>query len=897
MRAAHRLFARLRAHVRRGRMERDMDAELRFHVDAYADDLVRDGMPRAEAMRQARVEFGGIERAKEACRDARGTNVTDAFLQDLRYGARMLRKSPGFTAVAVLSLGLGIGANTAIFSVVDCLVFRPLPVEHPGDVVFLTSARNGYRPTTVFSYPDSLEIQKQTADAFSDIAAVGMFAMDGLTVDGKSQQMWPLYVTGNFFRLLGLKPALGRLFLPSEGSVAGADPVLVLSYPYWKSRFNGDPSIIGKNVSVNGHPMTIIGVAPEAFHGITSLMDFQGYIPIAMGAALKDVPKDFFGSRENAEIALIARPRPGISLSQAQAVLNIVAQRLSQQYATTNAKMSIRVLHLGPAGLAVDPSNPDTLAIVSAIFLTLAASVLVLACMNIANLFFVRAAARQREMALRAALGATRVRLVRQLLTESVLLALLGCVAGLALGLGGSRVFSSIPLHTSFPIILDFPFDWRVFAYALAAAILTGAMVGVAPALRAARGDMNQTLQAGGRTSTAGGHRLRSTLVAAQVGGSLTLLVVAGLFVRSLENAQHTDLGFDPNHVLNLTIDPHEAGYDETMARDFFKTLLDRSRSLPAVQSASLAASVPMGSDGGARATLRIDGYHLPNDRESSSAGYNAVSSGYFETMHIALLRGRDIRDSDNQESPRVAIINQTMADRYWRGVDPIGRYFHITGDPSHPIAVIGVARNAVENEIFRPDQPFFYVPLFQHYNPEATLQLRSAAAPEAVAREITGLIHSLEPAMPLFDVQPMTTALDTVNGFLLFRFAAGLAASLGILGLILATVGVYGVMSYAATQRTHEVGIRLALGEPPMHILKMVLRQGLGIVGAGVIAGVLAAAVMARLVRHFLFGVTPGDPLTYATAIALLAAVALQACYIPARRATKIDPMSVLRE
>lgn len=881
---------------RRQAREADLARELRGHLELEAEEHRSAGLTPQQAARAAHRALGNTLQIEEDVRAAWGFHGLETLAQDVRYGLRQLRRSPGFTLVAVLTLALGIGANTVIFSVVDCLVFRPLPVDHPESVVFLTAARKGRAPATVFSYPDSVEVQKQTAEVFSDVSAVGMFGMDGLTVDGKSQQMWPSYVSGNFFRLFGLKPAVGRLILPSEGVAPGADPVLVLSYAYWKSRFNGDPGIVGKQASVNGRPVTIIGVAPESFHGITSVMDFQGYLPLEMAAALKDVPQAFFASREMTEIGLIARTRSGVSLPQAQAVLNVVAQRLAAQYPATDAKMTLRVLHLGPAGMAVDPANPGTLSVVSALFLILAASLLALACMNIANLFLVRAAARQREMGVRAALGATRVRLVRQLFTESVLLALLGCGAGLALGLGGSRAFSSIPLHTSFPIILDFHFDWRVFAYAVAAAILTGVLVGVTPALRTARGDVNEILHKGGRTSTAGGHRLRSTLVAVQVGGSLMLLIVAGLFVRSLQNAQHTDLGFDPAHVLNLTVDPHEAGYEEKQAREFFHTLLERARSLPGVQSASLAASVPMSYGGGNAATLKIDGYQPANAQESPSAGYNAVTSGYFETMRIALLRGREIRDSDTQDSQRVAIIDQTMANRYWHGRDPVGLSFQTTSDPSHPITVIGVTRNAVQNGIFWPDQPYFYVPLAQQYNPEVTVQLRSVAAPDTVAGETTTMIHSLEPAMPVYDVQPMSAALDTFNGFLLFRFAAGLAASLGILGLILAIVGVYGVISYAASQRVHEVGIRLALGARPAQVLQMILRQGLMIVGAGVIAGVLAAVAMGRLVGNLLFGVGSGDPLTFAAATALLALVALLACYIPARRALRVDPMVALR-
>ncbi|MGB6876904.1 MAG: ABC transporter permease [Candidatus Acidiferrales bacterium] len=892
----HQIVFRFRAVLGKRKRDRVLDEELQTHLALLVEQNIERGMSPEAARREAKLSLGGAEQIKESVHDHRGWPLLETFVQDIRFALRMLRKSPGFTAVAILTLALSIGANTAIFSLVDCLVLRPLPVEHPGEVFFLTSARKGNGPRTAFSYPDFSDIQKQTANVFSDVSAVGMFVTDGLAVNGQSQPMWSNYVTGSFFGLLGLKPALGRLILPSEGSIAGADPVVVLSYAYWQSRFNGDPGVIGKKASINGVPVTIVGVAPKGFHGLTSLMDFQGYIPLGMGAMLKDVPKDFFAARHNAAVGLIARLRTGVSLQQAQAALNVVAQRLSQQYPTTDGKMTLKALHLGPAGLMVDPTNPEILPFVSSVFLILAGLVLVLACMNIANLCLVRAATRQREMAMRAALGATRARLVRQLLTESLLLALLGCVAGIILGLGGSTAFSSIPLHTSIPIILDFRFDWRVFSYALAAAVLTGVLVGIVPALRAARGDVNEILHDGGRTSTAGGHRLRSVLVAAEVGGSLMLLIVAGLFVRSLEKAQHTNLGFDPNRVLNLTIDPHEAGYDETQAREFFHTLLDRTRSLPGVQSASLAASVPMAYGGSNGATLKIDGYQPPKGQENPTAGYDAVSSGYFETMHIRLLRGREIRDSDTQNSQRVAVIDQTMADRYWRGQDPIGRRFSTTDDPSHPIEVIGIAKNAVENEIFWPDEPFFYLPFPQFYQPVATLQLRSAGAPEAMARETTGLIYSLESAMPVYDVQSMTTALDTVNGFLMFRFAAALAASLGILGLILAVVGVYGVISYAANQRMHEIGIRLALGAQPMQILKMIFRQGFIIVGAGVLAGVLAAEAMARLVGNLLFGVPPGDPLTYVTASALLAIVALLAGYIPARRAMRVDPMVALR-
>ncbi|HEV2224976.1 MAG TPA: ABC transporter permease [Candidatus Acidoferrales bacterium] len=877
---------------RKRALDNQLDSELRFHVEQQTSENIAAGMSPAEARRRALAQFGGLEFIKEETRDARGTHFVGTLFQDIRFALRMLRKSPGFTAVAVLTLALGIGANTAIFSLVDCLVVRPLPIDHPAQVAFLISSWNGSSSRTAFSYPDFQEIRKQTASIFSDLSAFRMFQMDGLTVDGKSDSMWGGYVTGNFFGQMGIKPMLGRFILPSEGSAAGADPVLVLSYSYWKSRFNGDPSVVGKKASVNGHPVTIVGIAPPGFRGLTSLMDMQGYMPLGMAVALNDAPPDLFTSREDTNLALIARLRPDVSLQKAQPALNVVAQRLSQEF---HGRMTLGALHLGPAGLAVNPTNPGALSLVSTIFLILPASVLVLACMNLANLFLVRAATRQREMAMRAALGATRSRLIRQLLTESLLLAALGCIAGIILGVAASSSFSSIPLHTSLPIILDFHFDWRVFAYALGAAVLTGVLVGIVPAIRAARSDVNEVLHEGGRTSTGGRQRMRSALVMAQVGGALMLLIVAGLFVRSLEKMQHTDLGFDPHHVLNLSIDPHESGYGETQTREFQKTLLDRARVLPGIESASLAVSVPMGyNDSGA--SLEIDGYQPPKGQKKPVAGYNSVSSEYFETMRIPLLRGRDIRDSDSQNSQHVAIINEAMADRYWHGQDPIGRHFTATYDPSHAMEVIGIAKDSYEADFFEQNEPFFFVPLAQNDNSYTTLQVRATAAPETMAREVTGLIHSLEPAMPVFDVQSMTTALDTLNGFLLYKFAAALAASLGILGLILAVVGVYGVISYAAAQRTHEIGIRLALGAQPMQILKMIFRQGFVIVGAGVLAGILGAVAMARLVDNLLFGVPPGDLVTYVTATALLAVVALLACYIPARRAMRVDPMVALR-
>ncbi|HKW87136.1 MAG TPA: ABC transporter permease [Candidatus Acidoferrales bacterium] len=879
------LFARRRA-------DEQLDEEVRSFADLLAHEKIKRGMNEAEALREAKMETGGIEQVKEQVREVRAGHFLETLWQDARYGLRMLHKSPGFTAVAVITLALGIGANTAIFSLVNWLVLRPLPIEHPSQVVFLESNYKDGGTRTTFSFPDFEKIQQQTSNILAGASAAQMFQIDGLSVDGNSAPMASCYVTGNFFMLLGVKPALGRLILPSEGGAAGADPVLVLSYSYWKSRFNGDPGVLGKKASVNGRAVTIVGVAPAGFHGPEGSLDMQGYMPLGMAATLQDAPEDFLTNEKGGNLELIARLKSGVNSQQAESALQVVAKQFSVEHPEWAA---IHALPLGSASLVTGPAVRPELNLVSSLFLILAGAVLVLACLNVANLCLVRVAARQREVAMRAALGASRGRLVRQLLTESVFLAFFGCGAGLVLGLVASRLFSSIPLRASLPFVLDFSFDWRVFSYAIGAAALTGILVGITPALRASRANLGEILHEGGRTAT-GRQGLRSMLVVAQVAGSLVLLIVAGLFVRSLEKVRHADLGFDPSHVLNATIDPHEAGYSQTQAQEFEKMLLDRARALPGVTSASLALYVPL-SYASYYTRLNIDGYR-PRPGEEVGAGYNAASSEYFETMRIPILEGRAILESDTQRSQRVAIVNQSFVNLYWHGQDPIGRHFSTVGDPAHPMEVVGIAKNSRDDDIFTNNDPFYYVPLAQHPSGSivVTLQLRIASPPNALAAGLTSLVHALEPAMPLFDVQTMTDALYGLNGFLLFQFAVGLAGSMGILGLLLAIVGVYGVVSYSANQRTHEIGIRLALGAQPRQVLGLVLRQGILIAGIGVFAGLLSAAAMAKLVANFLYGTSPMDALTYVATSVLLAAIALLACYIPARRAMRVDPMVALR-
>ena len=816
----------------------------------------------------------------------------ETLLQDIRYGARMLMKNPGFLIVAVITLALGIGANTAIFSMVDAFLLRPLPVKDPAQITVLAFQQKQGNFLTQFSLADYRDIRDQSTGVFSDVFAY-QFGLDGLSVDGKADRVMTNYVTGNYFSSLGLKPALGRLILPSEGDVPGADPVMVLGYSYWQTRFGGDPGIIGRKVSVDGQPITIVGVAPKDFVGVYPILSVQGYLPIGM-ATIAGNPSDFMTNRQIRNVPILARLRPGTSIQQAQAALAVISQRLAQEYPETHKNLSMRAFRELEARPNPDPNH--TVFVVGGLFLGLAVMVLLLACVNVANILLVRSTVREREMAIRAALGAARIRMIRQLLTESVLLALLGGVAGVLLGYWGSSALGSVNVQTDLPIHFDFGFDWRIFSFATAAALLTGIIVGIVPAVRASRGNLSAILHEGGRGVVGGKNRLRSALVVVQVAGSLMLLIIAGLFTRSLAQAQRTDLGFKPDHVLNLIMDPNEIGYNQSQTRDFYKNLLQRVRALPGVVSASTANATPMGYYNNFD-SLAIEGYQPPPGQPAPASLYNTISTDYFPTMGVSLLRGRNFTEADDENGQYVAIVSEAMAKQFWPDKDPIGRQFQMTTDPKHSLVIVGVAKDIRFNGLTGPFSPMFYAPYLQHQNGNSlqALQLRTAGAPETMIPEVEHAIESLAPQLPVFDVQTMTQALNTLNGLLFYKIGAVLAALLGMLGLVLAIVGVYGVVSYAATQKTHEIGVRMALGAQPADILKMVFREGLLIVGVGLLVGIGGALAAGQVVGSFLT-VSPRDPVTYAMVTALLLIVALSACFIPARRAMRVDPMVALR-
>lgn len=899
MRSVKRFLARLRNSAMRRRDDQRLQEEMEEHLALQIADNLRAGLSPAEARREALLKFGAVEAIQEGYWAEARLAFVESLLQDFRLAGRSLRKSPGFTLAAVVTLALGIGANTAIFSMVDTLMLRPIPVQQPFDLTYLAFPRDPTHFDSQFSGPEFRQLRDQTRAVFSEVNAMILGGLsgegeraDGLTVDGLTRPAQTLFASGGFFPMLGIRPYLGRFILPSEGNQPGADPVVVLSYRYWQARFGGDPGIVGKAAYVNGHPVTIVGVAPKGFFGPTPLIEMEAYLPLSMMTVETGGNTDFLTAPGSRHLLIIGRLAKGVTIQRANVVLASLGPQFTKHYPRPGVGNTLQARPLRPPAL-IDGPNPFPA--LAGLFLALAGMVFALACLNVANLALVRAISRQREMAVRAALGGSRARLIRYLLSETLLLTLSGAAIGILVGSFALRGVSSAAITTSLPIVFEFPLNLRVFLFAVGIAVLGAAIVSVLPGLRIATGNLSDTLHAGGRGVMGRSQRARSVLVAAQVAGSAALLTVAGLFMRSLESAQHADLGFDPTRILNVALDPGEIGYSQTRAADFYHQLLIQTRALPGVESASLSMIVPL-TDTVDSSEITIPGRVVPQGEELH-ADRNAVSPGYFKTMHITLLQGRDFLDSDTESSRRVAIVNEAMAKRFWPGINPVGQHFQRDGDARYQIEIVGLVRNSRTEDVYSPFSPAFYLPISQDYTSAQTLQVRTSDRPQAIAAEISSLARKLAPTAPVLSVRTMSDAIrNGPSGLLLFNLGAKLTGALGFLGLTLAVVGIYGVMTYAIGQRTQEIGLRMALGAQQGTILWMVSRQGIAIIASGLSIGLLTALAAGRLVGQFLVGIGPSDPITYITVSILLSVIALAACYIPARRAMHIEPTVALR-
>jgi predicted permease len=813
--------------------------------------------------------------------------------QDLRFSLRTLAKSPAFSAIAILTLALGIGANTAIFSIANVFLFRPLPVKDADRLAVIAIQSSAKADPDRVSYLDFLDY-KQQSTTFTDMTAYNLDLV-GLGIGGRAERVIAAEVPSNFFSMLGIRPAVGRLINPGEGDQPRTANVVVLGYSYWQKRFAGDPSIIGRGVSFDGHEATVIGVVEKQFHGPYAIVEMDAYAPIGM-SGIGTNSTSLFTDRDDREVVVLGTLKPGVTPQQAQVALQVVTQGLAEQYPTTNKGHIVRVFAERLA--RPEASSADSLPLIATVFLVLVGLVLMVACINVANLLLARSSARQKEIAIRASMGATRVRLIRQMLTESVLLAAAGGAAGALLGRWVCSALEQLRPLGDFPLRFGFTFDWRVFGYVAGIATASGILAGLAPALRTSGSNLNETLREGGRGLIGEGgrrHTLRNTLVIVQVAGSIVVLVAAGLFFRSLTRAESIDLGYDPHHLLNVGINPELQNYDRPRAEAFFRELLRRARSLPGVESATVAFTVPLSyySAGG---SIYREGQILDPLHQTPSAGRNIVDPTYFSTMRTPVVAGRAFTEADTRSSQLVAVVNQSMAKALWPDQDPIGHKFSYKGEKGPFVTIVGVARNTKTSDLLHEARNFFYVPQEQEYNATHVLQMRTSVPPENLVNAIESQIQQLDPNLPFFDVMTMEKSLMGANGFFLYKMGAAFAGTLGALGLLLAVVGVYGVVSYNAARRTHEIGVRMALGARPGNVFSLVLRQASILVGAGIAIGFVAALAITKFLASFLVGVTSYDPVTFAAVAALLILSAFIACFIPAHRAMRVDPMVALR-
>jgi predicted permease len=818
----------------------------------------------------------------------------ETVLQDLRYGVRMLFKNPALTAAAVLSLGLGIGANTTIYTLVNTVLLRPLPIRDGSGVlsVFTTDEKNkgGFNDFMSISRPN-YEDYRDRNQTFTEMSARQGMALS-LSGHGQPEQIVGEIVSGNFFSLLGVKPARGRFFIPEEDKVKGASPVAVLSHGFWNRQLGADPAIVGKSLTLNGQPFTVVGVAPPGFIGVNALGGPDVWVPMAMHEqVLTGFQAENFDDRRALLWDVVGRLKPGVTVEQARADVRRIGTQLEKEYPVPNGQRGGTVLPVAQATL--NPGLRSIVVLSGALLMTVVGLVLLIACANVANLLLARAGARRKEVAIRLSLGASRGRLIRQLLTESALLALLGGAAGLLVAFWSRDILVALRPPQFLPAVLEMPFDGRVLGFTILVSLLTGLLFGLAPALQASRPDLAVELK--DKTTEPAGRRrvtLRGALVVAQVALTLIALVGAGLFLRSLGNTQRIDPGFDLRHMLVMTFDTGAQGYDQARGLEFYRRAVERAGTVAGVRAATLASVLPLGG-GGLSRTVFPEGHEQAAGSTGTFVLVNSVVPGYLGVMGIPLLKGRDFNDADREMAPFAVVVNRAMVERFWKDEDPLGKRFKFFGDPDFR-QVVGVVENTKIFTLGEDPQPVAFVPLRQAYQPSMTLIVQAGGDPQGLVATVRREIQSLDPTLPLTNVQ---TGRDMLDGTLWApRMAAGLLGVFGLLALILATVGIYGVMSYTVSQRTHEFGIRMALGAGTRDVQRLVLRQGLVLVAMGLLIGLLASLALTQFVATLLVGVGTADPLTFGGIALLLLGVALFAGYVPARRATRVDPMVALR-
>ena len=813
----------------------------------------------------------------------------DELMQDFRYALRQLRRHRGFALAAVLCIALGIGANTATFSIADALLFKTADVDQPDRLARMYINWSSGLKHASFSYPDYVDLRDQRTDVFEGVVATSIGPFH-LSTGDRNVVVWGSIVSGNYFADLGVRLARGRGFNPEESRTPGTHPVAVLSYGLWQSRFGAAPDIVGRKIILNGHTFTVVGVADEAFLGVDKGLGTQIWVPMMMQRIL--VPgQNLLEARGSHWISpVIVRLKPGVTVPQAEAAANSLMTHLAEQYPDSNTGKSIEILPEAQSGL--HPMVRSGFVGFMALMFAVVGFILLLACANVAGLLLARFASRQKEISIRLAVGAGRGRLVRQLLTESLVLAFLAGLTGLALAVGLVRLVASFRPTTDFPLALGAEMDARMLGFAFLAAVATSVLFGLVPALSSARQDLVSSLKEGSRGFGGRSSWLRQGLVVGQVTLSLVLLLGAGMAVRSLDNARRLDLGFDPDNQLVAVMDLGLQGYDETEGREFRRALSQTVESWPRVEAAGFAEVIPLHFSSQQNGALP-EGFEVAEGQDSPSIDYNIVDDGYFRAMGIPLLRGREFTERDDAEAPPVLVVNQAFAERFWPGEDPIGKTVRTRGKDRQ---VVGLVKTGKYFSIGEDPKPYMYYSSHDVYQGTAALHVRTQGDPSAHFAALRAEVRRLDPTLPLSELKTMHSSLGLA--LLPARLAAGVVTAFAILALLLAAVGLYGVIAYTVSQATREIGIRMALGARARDVLKLVLGRGAVLTGLGLGAGLVGGFALARLLMtKVLYDVSATDPLPYVAALSVLGTVALVATWLPARRSARVSPVVALRD
>ena len=891
---------RLRSLLRRPEMESELDEELRDHIERKTEEGVANGLSAEEARRIAIVELGGIEQRKEDCRDVRGVRWLEEFLQDIGYGARLLRKNPGFSAIVVIALALGLGANTALFSLCNSVLLRALPVRHPEQLVVLNVQNERSDSIQSFSYPMYRELREKNT-VFSGIIAQAGAEMNAAYAGGSEKARGEL-VSGNYFKTLGVRPWLGRLFTQADDQKPGAHPVAVLSYQYWQRRFGGDPAVVGEKLILNNHPMIIVGITPPGFYGtdLSEATDIR--VPMMMATVFRPFPANRLENSGHQWMEVLARLKPGLTRARAEAGLDLLYRQIHESeirqlparisdYNKRVARSSHLKLLPGSQGLR---QLQDQFSHALLVLFGITLIILLITCANLANLFLARNAARSREVAMRLALGATRRRLVRQWLTESLLFAFLGGALGLVCAIWTqSALLHFLPASERMNLGRA-ALDPVVFGFALAAAVATAVLFGIIPALQISPGALSP--QHGDprlAQSNMSPRRFRGALVLLQIALSLPLLIGAGLFLHSLRNLKTIAPGFDQSHVVLASLNPSLNGYPPERIRALYDELLAAVRALPGVRSAALATGVVL-SGGWDAITVNVENYQ-PREGEDMSPYSNLVSPDYFKTMQMPIVAGRDFNQHDNLKSGNVGIINQTMAGYFFGDRNPIGKKFGTDSSTPPDIEIIGVVQDAKYVSLKEKPKRHFYVTVGQEPRLyDMTLHMRTIGDARPVVRQLRKTLEQIDPNVPLYNITTLSSQLD--DSLARDRLITWLSTAFGVLATLLAAIGLYGVITFSVAQRTREIGIRMALGAQRGDVLRLVLQQVALLVLIGLALGTIVSLGGVHALGSLLYGTQTTDPLAFLGAGLVLIAAAALAAYPPARRATHVNPTVALR-